>query len=71
MADNNKTYTSKTGGAFSVECAGNYWGADIGSVDGMTTFEECMDHCDANIECADVSWVWGACYVKNAVNAPG
>ncbi|KAF1364343.1 hypothetical protein EJ07DRAFT_99257 [Lizonia empirigonia] len=71
-ADNNKPYTAKTGGSFIVECAVDYWGADIGSVDGTTTFEGCIDyHCNANTECGDVSWVWGACYMKNAVNAPG
>ncbi|KAH6644461.1 hypothetical protein C7974DRAFT_439803 [Boeremia exigua] len=53
---------------FEVECGVDHWGADIGAVPTTTTFEECMDACEANTECAVVSWVWGSCYMKNAKN---
>ena len=59
---------SKTYKEFTVECGVDHWGADIGAVATTTTFEECMDACEANGECVVVSWVWGTCYMKNAKN---
>ena len=65
--ENNKDDT-KTYGAFTVQCGNDHWGADIGSVSG-TSFEQCMDACSSNSECVVVSFVYGTCYMKNAVNA--
>ncbi|KAJ4376507.1 hypothetical protein N0V86_006619 [Didymella sp. IMI 355093] len=53
-------------GNFTVQCGNDHYGADIGAISG--TFEECIDACNANKECQVVSWVWGTCYMKNAVN---
>ena len=65
--ENNKDDT-KTYGDFTVQCGNDHWGADIGSVSG-TSFEQCMDACSTNAECVVVSFVYGTCYMKNAVNA--
>lgn len=53
---------------FTVECGFDHFGGDIGAVDHATTFEECMDSCEANEQCIVVSWVWGSCYMKNVKN---
>lgn len=66
--DNDELYIAANGGAFTIECGVDHWGADIGTTSSITTFEECMDNCDASTECVIVSWVWGNCYMKNAVN---
>ncbi|KAJ8112249.1 hypothetical protein OPT61_g5343 [Boeremia exigua] len=55
-------------GQFTVECGVDHFAADIGAVPTTTTFEECMDACEANTDCVVVSWVWGSCYMKNAKN---
>lgn len=57
---------TKIRGNFTIQCGNDHAGADIGSTSG--TFEECIDTCNANSECQAVSWVWGTCYMKNAVN---
>lgn len=57
---------TKTRGNFTVQCGNDHAGADIGSISG--TFEQCIDTCNANSECQAVSWVWGTCYMKNAIN---
>ncbi|KAJ8111422.1 hypothetical protein OPT61_g5977 [Boeremia exigua] len=66
--DNGKSYTGKNGGLYTVECGLDHYGGDFAFVDG-TTFESCMDACDATTGCVDVSWVYGACYLKNTVNS--
>jgi hypothetical protein len=58
---------TKTRGNFTIQCGNDHAGADIGSASG-TSFEQCIDTCNANSECQAVSWVWGTCYMKNAVN---
>jgi hypothetical protein len=57
---------TKTRGNFTIQCGNDHGGADIGAISG--TFEECIDTCNANSECQAVSWVWGTCYMKNAIN---
>ena len=63
--DNGKQYKN-----FEIQCGNDHGGADIGAVPTTTTFEQCMDTCEANGECVAVSWVWGTCYMKSAAN-PG
>ena len=63
--DNGKMYKN-----FEIQCGNDHGGADIGAVPTTTTFEQCMDACEANGECVAVSWVYGTCYMKNAAN-PG
>lgn len=67
-ADDQKTYTAKSGGAYIVECGVDYVGGDLKSIE-STTFQSCMDTCDTTAGCIDVSWVWGKCYMKNALNS--
>jgi predicted heme/steroid binding protein len=65
---NGKTYTAANGGKYKIECGIDYAGGDLLTVDSTTTFQTCMDACDATTGCIDVSWVWGSCYLKNEVN---
>jgi predicted heme/steroid binding protein len=65
---NGKTYTATNGGKYKIECGIDYAGGDLLTVDSTTTFQTCMDACDATTGCIDVSWVWGSCYLKNEVN---
>lgn len=67
-ADDQKTYTAKSGGSYTVKCGVDYAGGDLKSID-STTFQSCMDTCDTTTGCIDVSWVWGTCYMKNALNS--
>ena len=67
--DNGKTYTAKNGGQYKVECGLDYAGGDLQRVDAETTFQSCMDACDATTGCIDVSWVWGSCYMKSELTA--
>lgn len=67
-ADDQKTYIAKSGGAYTIECGVDYAGGDLKSID-STTFQSCMDTCDSTAGCIDVSWVWGKCYMKNAINS--
>jgi hypothetical protein len=65
--DDQKTYKAKTGGSYTVECGVDYWGGDLSSVQ-TSTFEACMDACDAATGCVDVSYSSGTCYMKNVLN---
>jgi predicted heme/steroid binding protein len=65
---NGKTYTATNGGKYKIECGIDYAGGDLLTVDSTTTFQTCMDACDATTGCIDVSWVWGSCYLKNELN---
>lgn len=65
--DDQKTYTAKNGGSYTVQCGVDYWGGDLSSVQ-TSTFEGCMDACDTTTGCIDVSYSSGTCYMKNALN---
>lgn len=66
--DNGKSYVGKSGGVYGIECGVDYGGGDF-NVLNTGTFEECMDACDANDGCIDVSWVHGTCYLKDKVGS--
>lgn len=65
--DDQKTYTAKNGGSYTVKCGVDYWGGDLSSVQ-TATFEACMDACDATSGCIDVSYSSGTCYMKSVLN---
>ncbi|KIV85057.1 hypothetical protein PV11_00793 [Exophiala sideris] len=60
-ASNGQTYDG-----FVVQCGIDYIGGDIGMA-WTSTFESCIDTCAATSGCIDVSYVGGACYMKNAI----
>ena len=45
-------------------------GGDMGSSN-KDTFAACIEDCAATDGCVDVSYVWGTCYKKNAINEGG
>ncbi|KAF3044328.1 hypothetical protein E8E12_008185 [Didymella heteroderae] len=65
--DDNKTYKAKNGGSYNIECGVDYWGGDLSSMQ-TSTFEACMDACDAATGCIDVSYSSGTCYKKSVLN---
>lgn len=65
--DDKKNYKAKSGGSYTVECGVDYWGGDLSSLQ-TSTFEACMDACDAATGCIDVSYSSGTCYMKSVLN---
>lgn len=65
--DDTKTYKAKNGGSYTIACGIDHWGGDLSSVQ-TSTFEACMDACDATTGCIDVSYSSGSCYMKNVLN---
>jgi hypothetical protein len=64
---NGAIYTAKNGGSYKIECGLDYAGGDMQALD-SATIELCMDACDRTDGCVDVSFVYGTCYLKNAIN---
>lgn len=62
------TYTASKGGVFTMKCGIDYYGGDLSSAS-TASFKQCMDLCDANAKCIDVSYVSGACYLKSKIGA--
>ncbi|KAH6633380.1 hypothetical protein C7974DRAFT_170427 [Boeremia exigua] len=62
-------YTSKKGN-FLIECGVDHYGGDMGSSN-AETFAACIEDCAATDGCVDVSYVYGTCYKKNALNEGG
>ncbi|KXX80938.1 Plasma kallikrein [Madurella mycetomatis] len=61
-------FTTPAGAVYEIICNQEYYGGDL-SVVGAPTFEDCIDECDFALECVDVSWVGGMCYMKKEINA--
>ena len=62
------TYTAPGGVEFKILCGKDYVGADMEPTQ-TDNFAGCMDACENTEGCVDVSYVNGACYLKNALNA--
>ncbi|KAF4535212.1 Kelch domain-containing protein [Lasiodiplodia theobromae] len=67
-ASDGVTYTSSKG-TFLIECGIDYAGGDMGSSN-TASFEACIEDCASTDGCIDVSYVYGSCYKKNALNDP-
>lgn len=61
-------FTTPAGAVYEIICNQEYYGGDLSAV-GAPTFEACIDECDFTLECVDVSWVGGMCYMKKEINA--
>lgn len=48
---------------FEITCGKDYAGGDLLGL-GTSTFEECIQACDAHAECVNVAYVSGGCYLK-------
>jgi hypothetical protein len=64
-----ETYTAPTGGQYTIACGTDYAGNDIG-FSTEATFADCINACDANPQCIDVSYVGENCYLKNGLSEP-
>ncbi|OCL14458.1 hypothetical protein AOQ84DRAFT_371263 [Glonium stellatum] len=65
--------TNSTGGSpyFTVECYNDRDSNSFASYN-LISFQQCMDYCAGNSQCADISYQFGpqACYLKQAVGLP-
>ena len=52
---------------FAITCGKDYAGGDLAGLS-TATFEACIQACDANPECLNVAYVYGACYLKKQQN---
>jgi len=67
-ASDNSTFTANSGAKFVVACATDYFGGDMGNLY-ANSLDECIQACDANPGCVDVSFVNNICYMKNTLTA--
>lgn len=63
---NGLTFTAKSGAQFVIECNTDHSGGDLTSLS-ASTLNECINACDANSACVDVSLSGNACYLKKSV----
>lgn len=72
---NGETYTGPNGNVFTIECGIDYEGGNLGSPVTVQNLGQCVDACDANGRCVDVSLSGVACYLKGTLGqrlrAPG
>ncbi len=69
---NNTIYTSPAGASYDIICSVDYAGGDVAAQGGVATFEDCIDLCDAQATCIDVSYAGpgGSCYMKSSLGTP-
>ncbi|KAL2136946.1 hypothetical protein VTI74DRAFT_11128 [Chaetomium olivicolor] len=65
-ASHGDVYTAATGGQFDIVCGTDYAGGDIAATN-TATFAACIDACDANPKCIDVSYAGESCYMKDSL----
>lgn len=62
-ASDGQTY-SAGGATYAIHCDTDYFGGDLTSLS-TASFADCIAACDSNEQCIDVSYHYGACYLKN------
>ncbi|KAK4124723.1 hypothetical protein N657DRAFT_670636 [Parathielavia appendiculata] len=65
-ASNGQIYKA-TNADFEITCFKDYAGGDLLGLS-TASFEECIDACDSHVECVNVAYVYGACYLKKQQN---
>ena len=65
-ASDGKIYKAKNDN-FEITCGKDYAGGDLLGL-GTASFEECIEACDAHVECINVAFVSGGCYLKKQQN---
>ncbi|KAK8257222.1 WSC domain-containing protein [Phyllosticta capitalensis] len=63
-----RVYNTTAGSGYIIECYTDHFAGDMGSTS-TASFEGCIAACDAASGCVDVSYVYGACYLKNSAGA--
>ena len=54
--DHQKRYGAPSGGLYLIECGLDYAGGDL-AASVVDSFEDCIETCDKNVLCVDVSYV--------------
>ncbi|KAK1764282.1 kelch domain-containing protein [Phialemonium atrogriseum] len=67
--NNGTIFTTPAGNEYDILCQVDYGGGDLRMVP-VSNFEACLDACDAEPACVDVSFSGGACYMKDRLNSP-
>ena len=62
--DDQILYKAQSGTSYQILCGTDYAGGDVAATH-ADTFALCIDACDAHATCIDVSYVGGACYLKD------
>lgn len=65
-ASHGDVYTAAAGGQYDILCGTDYAGGDIAATN-TPTFAGCIDACDANPKCIDVSYAGESCYMKGSL----
>jgi hypothetical protein len=65
---NGTAYSATTGSTYRILCGLDHYGGDIGSTQ-TSSFAGCIEACEANDVCIDVSYVNGACYMKETLSS--
>jgi hypothetical protein len=65
---NNTAYIGPKGNKFLIECGIDHRGGDMKSAS-VSSFQACVDLCDATAGCVDVSLSGAACYLKSTLGA--
>jgi hypothetical protein len=63
-ASNGTLYSTTSNSTYLVLCATDYAGGDVSAITAKT-FEDCIDACDLDQRCIDVSYLGNACYLKS------
>ena len=66
---NGTIFTTPAGNEYDILCQIDYGGGDL-SMAAVGSFEACLDACDAEPGCVDVSFTGGACYMKDRLSSP-
>jgi hypothetical protein len=67
---NGTTYIAQSGDLYQIICGLDYGGNDMFATE-VENFEACIEQCNTQSGCVDVSYVYGTCYLKNSLsNSP-
>ena len=70
-ASDGTTVTAVRGGKYTIRCGTDHYGGDVASAD-VASFADCVDACEANAACVDVSYLGGgaspSCWLKGSLS---
>lgn len=69
LGTNGTFFNATTGSEYQILCGLDYGGGDLTSTQ-TPNFAGCIEACEKTDGCIDVSYVYGACYMKSVLNIP-
>jgi hypothetical protein len=66
---NNTVYDTAVA-SYDILCGVDYAGGDVAAQTGLASFEDCIDLCDETLNCIDVSYGGGTCWMKSSLGTP-